>query len=65
MDETPELPTRSEETGSHLVSVVIPAFNAACYISEALASVAGQTYANWELDLTPWIRPFLMLGKAG
>lgn len=32
-----------------LVSIVIPAFNAADLIREALASVAQQTYPNWEV----------------
>ncbi|MGM1054680.1 MAG: glycosyltransferase family 2 protein [Bacteroidota bacterium] len=32
-----------------LVSVIMPAFNAADYISEAIASVQNQTYKNWEL----------------
>ena len=32
-----------------LVSVIMPAFNAAAYISEAIASVQNQTYKNWEL----------------
>lgn len=32
-----------------LVSVIMPAYNAADYISEAIASVQNQTYKNWEL----------------
>lgn len=32
-----------------LVSVIMPAYNAAAYISEAIASVQNQTYKNWEL----------------
>jgi len=32
-----------------LVSVVMPAYNSEKYISEAIESVIGQTYANWEL----------------
>ncbi|MFO8147568.1 MAG: glycosyltransferase family 2 protein, partial [Gillisia sp.] len=32
-----------------LVSVIMAAFNAADYISEAIASVQNQTYKNWEL----------------
>jgi len=32
-----------------LVSVVMPAFNAAPYIGEAIASVLAQTWRNWEL----------------
>jgi teichuronic acid biosynthesis glycosyltransferase TuaG len=34
---------------SPLVSVVMPAYNAAGFIAEAIASVQAQTYANWEL----------------
>lgn len=32
-----------------LVSVIMPAYNAAAYISEAIQSVLDQTYQNWEL----------------
>ena len=32
-----------------LVSVIIPAYNVAEYIGQAIASVQGQTYKNWEL----------------
>lgn len=32
-----------------LVSVIMPAYNAANYISEAIASVQNQNYKNWEL----------------
>jgi len=32
-----------------LVSVIMPAFNAANTISESIESVIGQTYGNWEL----------------
>ena len=31
-----------------LVSVIVPAYNAAGYIGEALASVASQSLADWE-----------------
>lgn len=34
---------------SPLVSVIMPAFNSAEYIEEAIKSVQDQTYANWEL----------------
>lgn len=32
-----------------LVSVIMPAYNASKYIDEAIQSVIGQTYSNWEL----------------
>lgn len=32
-----------------VVSVVMPSFNTGVYIGESIASVIGQTYANWEL----------------
>jgi len=32
-----------------LVSVIMPAYNAALYISEAIESVINQTFRNWEL----------------
>lgn len=31
-----------------LVTVIIPAYNAAAYIAETIASVKGQTYPHWE-----------------
>ena len=35
--------------GSPLFSVVMPAYNASATVAEAVASVLGQTFANWEL----------------
>ena len=32
-----------------LASIIIPAYNAERYISEAIESVINQTYTNWEL----------------
>lgn len=37
------------ETTAPLVSVIVPTFNRAAYLREAVASVFAQTYANWEL----------------
>lgn len=34
---------------SPLVSIIMPAFNAAAYIEEAINSIINQTYTNWEL----------------
>ena len=34
---------------SRLVSVIMPAYNSAAHISEAIVSVQSQTYSNWEL----------------
>jgi glycosyltransferase involved in cell wall biosynthesis len=34
---------------TNLVSVIIPAFNAAPFIEETIRSVCGQTYSNWEV----------------
>lgn len=35
----------------HLVSVIMPAYNAGKYVAESIRSVQGQTYAGWELVL--------------
>ena len=32
-----------------LVSIVMPAYNAACFIGTSIKSVLSQTYENWEL----------------
>ena len=32
-----------------VVSVIMPAYNASNYVQEAINSVIGQTYSNWEL----------------
>src|SRR6266404_9196410 len=34
---------------TNLVSVIIPAFNAAAFIEDTIKSVYGQTYTNWEV----------------
>lgn len=39
----------SKEHDYGLVSVVMPAYNAADYIAETIGSVIGQSYDNWEL----------------
>ena len=35
--------------GKHMVSVIMPAYNAEKYIEEAIQSVIDQTYPNWEM----------------
>ena len=32
-----------------LISVMMPAYNAELYINQAIKSVLGQSYPNWEL----------------
>lgn len=39
----------NHQAGTPLVSVVMPAYNAAAYIREAMESVIGQTVTDWEL----------------
>lgn len=39
---------RSDVTALPLVTVIVPAFNYARFISQTLDSVRGQTYQNWE-----------------
>jgi len=34
---------------TNLVSVIIPAYNAAPFIAETISSINGQTYTNWEI----------------
>lgn len=35
-----------------LVSIVVPCYNVAAYIADAIESVQSQTYQNWELEIT-------------
>jgi GT2 family glycosyltransferase len=43
--------TPAETASFPLVSVVIPAYNCAAYIDEAIESVYRQTYLHWEIVL--------------
>ena len=36
-------------SGNPLVSIIMPAYNAECYISEAIESIRAQTYTTFEL----------------
>jgi teichuronic acid biosynthesis glycosyltransferase TuaG len=44
-----ELISLCEDVTIGLVSVIMPAYNAALFLDEAIASVVAQTYENWEL----------------
>lgn len=35
-----------------LVSIIMPCYNAECYIAQSIESVLAQTYQNWELVIT-------------
>ena len=39
------------KANTHLVSIVVPVYNAARFIDETIQTVLDQTYANWELLL--------------
>ena len=41
--------TARQQGAGPLVSVVIPCFNYGLYVAEAIASVAAQTFTNWEV----------------
>lgn len=41
--------SRADDTGTPLVSVVIPCFNQGQFLAEAIASVLGQTYQHYEI----------------
>lgn len=43
------LKKKKEVFGRELLSIVIPSYNHALYIGEAIESVINQTYQNWEL----------------
>ncbi|EGI74682.1 MULTISPECIES: glycosyltransferase family 2 protein [Pseudoalteromonas] len=36
----------------HLVSIIMPAYNAECFIEKAVESILKQTYSHWELLIT-------------
>ena len=40
--------TNTPMSGSPAVSIVVPTFNHAQFLHEALASVVAQTFQNWE-----------------
>ena len=58
--------------GKLLISVVMPVYNAECYVAEAIISILAQTYPHFEFiivdggsrdgsaDLPPFTGPFLM-----
>ncbi|HEY3914359.1 MAG TPA: glycosyltransferase, partial [Verrucomicrobiae bacterium] len=47
--EEAELKTSQEAPSQPLVSVVIPCYNQASYLPEAVASVVAQTFSDWEI----------------
>ena len=40
-----------------VVSVIMPAYNAAAYLNEAVASVVSQNFTDWEM----WFIPTMVL----
>lgn len=41
--------TNKNQNKEELVSIIMPSYNTALYISESIESVLGQSYKNWEL----------------
>ncbi|RAN63635.1 glycosyl transferase, partial [Dolosigranulum pigrum] len=39
----------NRQSYKELVSIIMPAYNAATFIQETIQSVINQTYQNWEL----------------
>lgn len=44
-----EIKKHIEEEKNPLISIIMPLYNAAAYISDTIRSVKNQTYTNWEL----------------
>lgn len=44
-------PSKYEIRGNSLVSVIMPCYNMSKYVKEAIDSIKGQTYENWECIL--------------
>ena len=64
----PEAARGATSRSAPLVSIVLPVYNQAYLVDEAIAGVVSQTYENWELivlddgsndDLVHWVRRYL------